>query len=133
MNLSCNFLITSILCFVSLGAKSIICLKTTYCTEKITQTIFFQNRNAHTGPLFKNAKILKFSGKVSLENCVLIRKSLHKTLPKILCDWFTLCFESITHSTRWTSNGFINVPSHRTKSYGRYSVTINVIYTWNVF
>ena len=59
--------------------------------------MFFQNRNAHTGPLFK---ILKFNGKVAFENCILISKSLHKTLPKIFCDWFTLSFESHAHKAK---------------------------------
>ena len=48
--------------------------------------MFFQDRNAHTGPLFKNSKLLKFSDKVALENSTLISKSLYKTLPKIFCD-----------------------------------------------
>ena len=40
--------------------------------------MFFQNRNAHTGPLFKNSKMLKFSNKVALENFILVSKSLQK-------------------------------------------------------
>ena len=34
--------------------------------------MFFQNRNAHIGPLFKNSKILEFRDKVALENCTLV-------------------------------------------------------------
>ena len=92
--------------------------------------MFFQKRNAHMGPLFKNSKMLKFSDKAALENCILNGKSLHKTLPKIFCDSFTLCFKFHTHSTRWANNGCINVPSHRTKYHGRYFVTINAKYIW---
>ena len=91
--------------------------------------MFFQDRNAHTDPLFKISKILKFSGKVAFQNCILISKSLHRTLPKIPCDRFTLSFESHTH-TRRGSNDCIKVLSHRTKSYGRCFVTINAIYIW---
>ena len=73
----------------------------------------------------------QFGDKVALENCILlIRKSLHKILSKILCNWFTVSFESHTHSTRWVNNDCINVPSYRTKSYGRYSITIIAIYIW---
>ena len=68
--------------------------------------------------------------KVAIENCILISKSLHKTLPKIPCDRFTLSFESHRH-TEWGSNGCINALSHRTKSYGRSFVAINAIYVWN--
>ena len=34
----------------------------------------------------KKSKILKLSDKVALENCILVSKTLHKTLLKILCD-----------------------------------------------
>ena len=99
--------------------------------QKKSLRLFFQNGNAHTGPLFKNWKILKFSDKVALDNCILISKSLHKSLSKIICNWFTLSIESCTHNTWLAGNGWIYVPSHRTKSYGRYLVTVNVIHIWN--
>ena len=74
--------------------------------------IFFQDRNAHIGPLFKKKnkkknkkkkkkKKKKFGYKVALEKCILISKSLYKTLAKILCNWFTLSFESETYNSRW--------------------------------
>ena len=64
----------------------------------------FQNRNADTGPLFKKTpEILKFVDKVDLDNWILISKPLHKTLLKILCDWFTLSFESHTYNIRWAN------------------------------
>ena len=68
--------------------------------KKSLRLCFFQNGNVHTGTLFKNSKILKFSDKVALENCILIIRSLHKTLPKIFCGWFTLSFKSYTNDTR---------------------------------
>ena len=67
-----------------------------------------------------NAKFLKFSDTVALENCLLISKSFQKTLPKILSDWFTLSFESHTCNNRWTKPGCVNVPFHRTKTDDRY-------------
>ena len=39
--------------------------------------MILQSRNAHTDPLLKCSKILQFSDKVALENCILISKSLH--------------------------------------------------------
>ena len=98
-----------------------------YSTEEITQA------NVHAGPLSKNSKKLKFSDKVALEHFILVIKSLHKSLPKSLCDWFILSFESHTHNTRWAHNGCINVPSHHSKTYDdRYSVTVNAKCIWNV-
>ena len=75
----------------------------------------FQNRNTHTSPLFKNWNILELSVKLVHENCIIVSKSLHKTLPKILCDWFILSFESHSYSISWA----------------RYSVNTNVIYIWD--
>ena len=71
--------------------------------KKSFRLMFFQNRNAHAGPLFKKTNILKFRNKVALENCILINNSLDKTLLKILCDCFILSFESHTRSTRWAN------------------------------
>ena len=93
--------------------------------------MLFQNRNTHACPLFKTSKVLKFSDKIALENLMLVRKSLSKSLPKTLCDWFTLPFESHAHNSKWANNGRINVPFHYTKTCGRYSVTVNAIYIWN--
>ena len=52
--------------------------------------INFPNRNTHTGPLSKNLKMLKFRGKVANEYCILVIKSLRKSLPKIICEQFIL-------------------------------------------
>ena len=54
--------------------------------KKSLRLMLFLNRNTHTGSFFKNSKISKLWGKVALEE--------HCLLPKNLCDWFTLCFES---------------------------------------
>ena len=63
---------------------------------------FCKQRCSHTSPLFKNFKILKFSDKVPLDNCLLIAKSARKTLLKIILKWFTLSFESHTYNIRWS-------------------------------
>ena len=76
--------------------------------------MLFQNRNTYTGSLFINSKNLKFSDKVALENCILISESLHKSFPKILCDWFTLSSKSHKHNTRWANSGCIcSIPSYK--------------------
>ena len=69
----------------------------------------------------------KFKNLVT-KNCMLTSKSLHKIIPK-LCDWLTFSFAYHQNSTRPAKNGCTNIPSHRSKSFGRYSVTINPIYS----
>ena len=80
------------------GCKIHYHLKLRILQKKPLRLMFFQNRNAHTGPFFENSKILTFFDKVAHENCLLISSSLHKALLKILCDWFTVSFESHTHN-----------------------------------
>ena len=93
--------------------------------------MYFLNRNAHTTPLFKDSKILKFPDKIALENCIFIKNYFNQTLPTPFKNWFTLSTDSHTHNTRWSNLGFLKIPSHKITIYGRQSVNISAIYTWN--
>ena len=99
--------------------------------KKSLRTMFFQNRNFHTGPLFKVSKILKSFDKTALENCIFISKSLKGLFPSIFNNWFKFSFESHSHDTRWSNLGYLKIPSYHTKTYGRYSMFVNSIYVWN--
>ena len=90
--------------------------------------MFFQSRNPHTGPLFKVSRILKSFDKTALENCIFISKSLKGLLPSIFNNWFKFSFESHSHDTRCSNLGYIKIPSYCTKTYGRYSMFVNLIY-----
>ena len=79
--------------------------------------MFFLNRNGHTNPHFNNLIFLKFTDKFALHNCLLISKSFHEILPKILFDCFTLYVESYSN-TRWVNQGCLIAPFHRTKTFG---------------
>ena len=114
------------------GCKISLSLKRQRILQKIPQANIFFSIEMLTQVFFsKKSKILKVSDQVALENSILISKTLHKTLLKILCDWFNLAFEYRTYSTRWANKCCINVPSHCIKSYGRYFVIINTINFWN--
>ena len=56
--------------------------------KKSLRVIFFQNRNSHTGPLFKVSKIRKSFHKTALEKYIFISKSLKRSLPPIFNGWF---------------------------------------------
>ena len=92
--------------------------------------MFFLRREAHTNPLFKDWNILKLHDKIALEN-IFIHKSLKHQLPQPFDNWFGLSSNFHTHNTRWSNLGCLNVPSHRTKLYGRNSVCISAISTCN--
>ena len=93
--------------------------------------MFFLRREAHTNPLYKNFNILKFHDKIALENFIFINKYFKNQLPKPFDNRFELSSNSYTHNTRWSNLGCLDVPSHRTILYGRNSVCISAIFTWN--
>ena len=93
--------------------------------------MYFLNRNTHTAPLLKESNILKFPDKIALKNCVFIKKYSNQTLSIPFKDWFTLSTDSHMHNTRWSNLGYLKIPPHRNKIYGRQSVNISAIYIWN--
>ena len=99
--------------------------------KKALRLMFFLTRKAHTNPLFKDFIILKFHDKVALENFIFINKSFKQQLPQPFDNWFGLSSNFQTHDRRWSNLGCLNVPSDRTKLYGRNSVCDSAIFTWN--
>ena len=72
------------------------------------------------------SKILKSFDKTALENCIFISKSIKGLLPTIFNNWFKFSFETHSHDTRWSNLGYLEIPSYHTKTYGRYSMFVNV-------
>ena len=99
--------------------------------KEALRLMFFLRREAHTNAIFKDFNILKFHDKVALENSIFIHKSFKHQLPQPFDNWFELFSNFHTHNTRWSNFGCLNVPSHITKLYGRHSVCISAIFTWN--
>ena len=99
--------------------------------KKYLRIMYFIKRNAHTSNLFKNLNILKLPYKVSLENCILICKYFNRYLLKTFKSQFTPAAASHTHNTRWSNSGCLKVPSHNTKLYGRQTVNISAVYSYN--
>ena len=113
-------------------AQNINSIKRLYILQKKSlRLMYFLNRNAHTTPLFKDSNILKFPDKIALENCIFIKNYFNQTLPTPFKNWFTLSTDSHTHNTCWSNLGCLKIPPHKTAIYGRQSVNISAIYTWN--
>ena len=93
--------------------------------------ITFQSRNYHSSPLFSKLKLYRFNDKVLLENVLLISKFITSLLPPIFNNWFVFC--SNIHSYETTSSATCKLfkPSSRTNLYGKNSITVNAIDTWN--
>ena len=101
--------------------------------KKSLRIIYFLNHNAHTSPLFRDLNILKLPDKIALENCLLVSKYFNKCLSTIFKNRFTLSSDFYTYNTRCFNLGCIVVPlpPHNTKIYGRNSVNIRTVYSWN--
>ena len=93
--------------------------------------MFFQSKNSHTGPLFKQSEIRKSFDKTALENYIFISKSLKGLLPSVFNNWFKFYSQSHSYETSWVSLDYLEIPSYRTKTYGRYSIIVEAIYVWN--
>ena len=98
---------------------------------KSSLIIYFPNHNAHTSNLFRNLNILRLPDKIALENCPFINKYFNKCLPTIFKNCFFLSSDVHNYNTRWSNLGCIIVPPHNTKLYGRNSVNISDVYSWN--
>ena len=92
--------------------------------------MFLLRRHAHTNPLFRGCNVIKFLDKIALKNSILIHKSF-KELPQPFNSCFELSSNFHIYNTRWSNLGCLNVPSHRTKLYGRNSLCISASFTWN--
>ena len=99
--------------------------------KKSLRLMYFLNRNAHTIPLFKDSNILKLPDNLALQNYIFIKNYFNQALPISFKKFFTLSTDSHTHNTRWSNLGCLKIPPHKTKIYGRRSVNISAIYTWN--
>ena len=68
---------------------------------------------------------------MSTNKCLFINKYFNKCLPTTFKNWFTLSPDFRTYNTRWSNSGCIVVAPLNTKLYGRNSVNINAVYSWN--
>ena len=91
----------------------------------------FQSRDSHSSPLFKPNHILKLEDKILIENILFINKSLNNLLPPIFKNWFTFCSDVHNYHTFSTTADKIFKPSYRSDSYGKNSITLGAINSWN--
>ena len=90
----------------------------------------FHSRDSHSGPLFRSNNILKLEDKILIENILFINKSFNNLLPPIFKSWFTFCSDLHNYHTV-SSTAKIFKPCYRTDSYGKNSITLGAINSWN--
>ena len=91
----------------------------------------FQSRDSHSSPLFKSNHILKLEDKILIENILFINKSFNNLLTPIFKSWFIFCSDVHNYQTVSSSADKIFKPSYRTDSYGKNSIAIGAINSWN--
>ena len=99
--------------------------------KKAFRFINFQPHNFHSSRLFKKSFILKFSGKVTLENTLFVSKSINNILPSLFNDWFLFSSDQHNYETSCSSLGNLHKPSYKTNLYGKNSIIVSAINAWN--
>ena len=90
-----------------------------------------QLRNSHTSPLLRKAAVLKFKDKINLENISFISKSINNLSHSLFNNWFVFSSDTHKYNTSWSSNDKLQKYSYRTNTYGKNSIIISAIESWN--
>ena len=99
--------------------------------KETLRIINFQPRNSHTSPLFRKNSVLNFKDKINLENILFISKSINNLLPSLFNIWLVFSSDKHKYNTSWSSNEKLQNYSYRTNTYGKNSITISAIESWN--
>ena len=99
--------------------------------KKAVRIINFQPKNFHTSPLFKQNSILKFQDKICLENILFVSKYLNNSLPSIFNTWFSFSSDQHNYETSSSTQGNLMKLFYKTNRYGKYSITISAVESWN--
>ena len=81
--------------------------------------------------MFNNCNILKLFDRIKIANCLLISNYVHNKLPSIFNNWFTFSSCFYQYETPFATKGHFKVPSVKRTSYGKGTITIMVVKTWD--
>ena len=79
--------------------------------------MIFKPKNFHASPIYLRLNILKLPGKIFLENCLLINKTINNFLPSLFDDWFTFASETHFYEISSSTKDLLKIPIINTKSY----------------
>ena len=99
--------------------------------KKALRIMNFKDQLFHSSPFFSENNILKFTGKITLENILLVNKSVNRQVPSIFYDWFTFSGDLHRHEACWSVTDHLNIPTLWTQKYGRFSIRASTIHSWN--
>ena len=85
--------------------------------KKALHIMNFKDQLFHSSPLFSENNILKFIDKITLENILLVNKSINRQVPPIFYDWFTFSEDLHRYKTCCSVTDHLNIPTFRTQKY----------------
>ena len=91
----------------------------------------FKDQLFYSSPLFSENNILKFIDKIALKNILFVNKSIHRHVPPIFYDSLTFYRDLHRYKTCWSVTDHLNIPTFWTQKYGRFSIRVSNIYSWN--
>ena len=97
------------------------------------RTLTFSDMKAHTNPLFKALKILKFKDQIELYNCLFVHDQINNILPIKFKDYFISLNNLNYIRTRNSKTAKLFVPSINSTRYGRHSIKHSCILSWNKY
>ena len=85
----------------------------------------------HVTPFYHSLKLLKFEDNITLKNCLFVHDFINNKLPESFSEYFTLCSEMSSTTTRQSGRGSLSMPNVNTVKYGSKSVKHQSILAWN--
>ena len=87
----------------------------------------------HVTHLYKELKLLKLRDLITLKNLLFVHDFLNNKLPESFADFFTLARDMYTQCTRHAKQGQLFVPDTDSVRFGRNSIRLKTILSWNHF
>ena len=84
----------------------------------------FSDFKAHSEPLFKQLKILKFTDNIVLQNCLLVYDFFNGNLPDSFEGIFSRVGDTHSNHTRNAGKGMLSIPRYKGTTYGLKSIKI---------
>ena len=66
-----------------------------------------------------------------IDNILFISKALNNILPPIFKNWFQFCYNIHHYKTTFSIKGHLHKKSLWTNNFGKFSVTVSAIDSWN--
>ena len=99
--------------------------------KRLLELLISNQEIFHISPLFKQNSILKFQDKICLENILFISISLNNLSLSVFNTWFSFSSDQHNYETSSSTQGNLIKLFYKTKRYGKYSITVSAIESWN--